>query len=254
MRHLRRLVLFLLLLAVLAAIGVATCPASFAWRFVAARAGAVTLDAIGGTVWNGHAGSVSVYGRPLGALDWRLAVLPLLHGEVAASVQLHGGDMQASGLFTRHADASVSIVDADARLPARVAAPALDIPLLQLLGTLDIHIAQLTLHGAWPTAARGSVEWRDAAVAGSAQAQLGSLRADFDNAADGSIAGTVRDQGGPLQLHGTFSVRDGNYDARATLAARGGNAQVLDALRYIGQPQADGSMLLLIHGRLFGVF
>lgn len=254
MKAVRRLFLVLLVFAVAAAIGIATCPATLAWRYVAARAGAVQIDGISGSVWNGHAQTLRVVGHPLGAFDWQLAVLPLLHRKLQASVQLHGEQMQAQGLLTRYADGSLEIADATASLPASIAAPALDIPLLQLLGTLDVHVANLRLQGAWPTHAQGNIQWRDAAVAGAAQAQLGRLRADFATAPDGSIAGTVHDEGGALQLNGTFVVREGNYDARATLASRDGNAQVQEALRYIGQPQADGTTLLLIHGRLFGVF
>lgn len=254
MKHLRRFILFLVVVLALAAISVATCPASFAWHFVANRVGAVKLDGISGSAWNGHASNVSVYAEPLGALDWQLAALPLLRGEVEAQVNLHGSAVTGSGTLAREPDGTLNIGDTTLRLPASLAAPALDIPLLQLLGTLDVKIAQLRLQGAWPTAARGSVDWHDAAVAGAAQAQLGNLRGDFVSASDASINGTLRDQGGPLQLNGTFTVNAGSYDARATLAARDGNPQVLDALRYIGQPQADGTTLLLIHGRLFGIF
>jgi len=125
---------------------------------------------------------------------------------------------------------------------------------LQLLGDLDVTITQARLRGAWLDAANGSVHWRNAAVAGAAQAQLGDLEATFASAADGSIAGNVRDLGGPLQLSGTFKVCAGSYDAEAKLVARDANAQVTEALRYIGEPQADGSSLLKIHGQLFKLF
>ncbi len=126
--------------------------------------------------------------------------------------------------------------------------------MLQLLGRIDIDIAQLRVQGAWPTAAQGEIRWRNAAVAGAAQASFGDLQARFASAADGSIAGTAHDLGGPLQLDGTFKMDAGGYDAQARLAARDGNAQVLDALRFIGQPQGDGTTLLLIHGKFFRLF
>jgi len=123
-----------------------------------------------------------------------------------------------------------------------------------LLGDLDVAIAHAHLRDTWPERADGSAHWRNAAVAGAAQAQLGDLETTFASAADGSIEGVVRDLGGPLQLAGNFKVSAGSYDAQATLAARDGNAQVVEALRYIGEPQADGSSLLKIHGQLFKLF
>ncbi|MGH8042681.1 MAG: type II secretion system protein N [Rudaea sp.] len=254
MKRLRRLLLVLVVLLALAAIGVATCPASFAWRFVADKVGALQLQGLEGTLWNGHAASASVYGTPLGALDWQLAKLPLLQGEIAAQVNLHGGEVSGSGAVRRESDGSVIVGATNLHLPASLTAPALDIPMLQLLGQIDIDITQLRVRGAWPLAAQGEIRWHNAAVAGAAQAQLGDLQAQFASAADGAIAGTVRDLGGPLKLDGAFRLSAGSYDARVILAARDGNPQVLDALRYIGQPQGDGTSLLLIHGQMFALW
>lgn len=254
MKRLRRFILFLIVLVTLAAIGAATCPASVAWRFIAARAGALKLDGVSGTLWNGHAASASVFDKPLGALDWQLHPLPLLHGVAAAQLDLHGGEVTGSGAVARETDGTLNLDAATLHLPASLAAPALDIPMLQLLGRIDIGIAQLRVRGAWPTAATGKILWHDAAVAGAAQASLGDLQAQFATAPDGSIAGTAHDLGGPLQLDGTFKIGASGYDVRAKLAARDGNPQVLDALRYMGQPQGDGTALLLIHGKFFSVF
>lgn len=254
MKALRRFMLSLVVLLAIAAIVVATCPASFAWRFVAARAGALGLDGLGGTIWNGHAGSARVYGTELGALDWRLSPLPLLRGVIAAQLDIHGGEVTGSGRVEREPDGSLQVTGAAIHMPASLAAPALDIPMLQLLGQMEINLAHLRVQGAWPTAARGEIRWRNAAVAGAAQAPLGDLQARFASAADGSIAGTAHDLGGPLRLEGTFKVAAGGYDAQARLAARDGNPQVLDALRFIGQPQGDGTTLLLIHGKFLSFF
>ena len=253
MKALRRFMLLLVVMLAIVAIVVATCPASFAWRFAAAKAGALKLDGLSGTIWNGHAGSASVYATELGALDWQLSPLPLAHGVMAAQIELHGGEVTGSGAVEREPDGTLQITGAVIHMPARLAAPALDIPMLQLLGQIDIDIAQLRVQGAWPTAAQGEIRWRNAAVAGAAQAPLGDLQAQFATAADGSIAGTAHDLGGPLQLDGTFKISAGGYDVQAKLAARDGNPQVLDALRFIGQPQGDGSTLLLIHGQFFKV-
>ncbi len=254
MKHLRRFILFIIVVGALAAIAIATCPASFAWRFIAGRAGAVKLDGLSGSIWNGHAASASVFGTPLGELDWHLHPLPLARGVIAAQLDVRGGEVTGSGAVERESDGSLRVTGAVIRLPAALAAPALDIPMLQLLGNIDIDLAQLRVQGAWPTAARGKILWHNAAVAGAAQASLGDLQVDFASAADGGIAGSARDLGGPLQLDGTFTIAAGGYDVRAKLAARDGNPQVLDALRFIGQAQGDGTTLLLIHGKFFNVF
>jgi len=253
-RYLRRFILFLITLLAIAAVVAITCPAQFAYRFVADRLGAVQLAGLSGSIWQGHAASTQLFGMELGTLDWRLQAAPLLHGEAAAHLTLGGGAITASGDVTRHFDGAMQIGSATIQVPAQFAAPALDIPALQLLGDLQIDVAQALLRQAWPESANGTAHWRNAAVAGAAQAQLGDLEATFASAADGSINGIVHDLGGPLQLNGTFVVSAGSYDAQANLSARDGNAQVGEALRYIGETQADGSSLLKIHGQLFKIF
>jgi len=254
MKYLRRLVLFLVAILIIACVVAITCPAQFAYGLIADRLGAIKLGGLSGSIWDGHASSVQVFGAPLGALDWQLQAAPLLHGIATAHLALSGGEITASGDVSGGSGGAVEVADAMVHAPAHLAAPALDIPALQLLGDLDIAIAHARLLGAWPEAANGSAHWRNAAVAGAAQAQLGDLEATFASAADGSIDGNVHDLGGPLQLTGTFRLNAGSYDADATLRARDANAQVSEALRYIGEPQADGSSHLVIHGQLFKVF
>lgn len=253
MRYLRRIFFFLIFVLVVAIVVAVTCPAQFAYNLVADRLGALRLGGISGGVWQGRASSVQMFGTELGALDWQLQPAPMLHGAIAAHLALNGGEIAAAADVERAFSGAVDVQNVSIRAPARLAAPALDIPALQLLGDLDIAIAHARLRGTWPEAANGTAHWRNAAVAGAAQAQLGDLEASFASAADGSIGGNVSDLGGPLQLNGTFRVNAGSYDADATLRARDGNAQVSEALRYIGEPQADGSSHLIIHGQLFKV-
>lgn len=254
MRILRTLLLFLFALVLIAGVAIATCPADFAYRLVADRLGVFKLAGISGSLWQGRAGSTQVFGQEIGALDWRLEAAPLLGGEVMAHVRLAGTDLNADGIVDRTSDGTISVREATFRVPARMAAPALDIPALQLLGNIDGKLTEARLKGAWVQQASGSLHWTDAAVAGAAQAQFGTLEATFSSAPDGTISGVAHDLGGPLQLNGTFKVSAGSFDADANLAARDGNPQVIEALRYIGEPQADGTSHLVIHGQLFKLF
>lgn len=254
MRILRNVVMVLVVLLVIGAVVVATCPAEYAYRLVADRLGVVRLGGLSGSIWQGHASSVQVFGQPLGAVDWQLEAAPLLGREVMAHVRLSGAEITANGTIDRTPDSTLSVREVTFRVPARLAEPALDIPALQFLGNIDGTLAEARLHGAWVEQASGTLRWNDAAVAGAAQAQLGALEATFSSAPDGAIAGVAHDTGGPLELNGTFKVSAGSFDADAILAARDGNPQVTEALRYIGQLQADGKSHLIVHGQLFKLF
>jgi general secretion pathway protein N len=251
MSVLRRSLVFLLVVFLIAGIGVATLPAATAYRWVADRLGAIRLDDVSGSVWQGRAAHLRVFDRELGALDWDLHALPLLQGTLVADLHLVGDAVTASGEVTRDADGNVRVRAARFRLPASLAAPVLDIPALQLHGDIQGELAQAHLRGAWLEQAEGSLRWQAAAVSGAAQAEFGDLEARFATASDGAIDGEVRDLGGPLELHGRFRVSAGGFVADAELAARDGNPHVQEALRYIGEPQADGRSHLVIRGQVF---
>ncbi len=254
MRTLRRLIAVLLILVVIVAVVAITLPAATAYRFVEDKLGAVKLSGISGTIWEGRASSAQVFGQELGALTWQLHPQNLLQGAVAAHLKVDGGAVSAATEAQRTSDGTIEFGGGTFHFPASLAAPALDIPALNLLGDIDGKLERGKLLGVSLTDASGVLRWNHAAVSGAAQAQLGDLEANFASGADGVIHGTAHDLGGPLQLNGTFNLSAGAFDVDAHLAARDGNAQVLEALHYIGQPDADGTSHLIIHGQLFQLF
>lgn len=253
MRILRTLLALVLVLAALAAVAAWTCPADVVYRWFGARLAPLQLRGVSGTLWRGHADAAELYGQALGAFDWTLSPASVLRAAPAAQVTLSGAALSGEGSIERLAGGAYAVRAAHLRLPAPVAAPALGIPALDLLGTIDIDIDRARFTAAWPDELAGSAHWRDAAVTGAAQARLGELQATYATAGDGVIHGTVRDAGGPLQLSGSFEAGIARYRAQARLAPRGDNPQLAEALQFIGQPQADGSRELLIEGRI-GLF
>jgi len=254
MKIVRRLLFVLIALVVIGGVVLATLPAEYAYRMIADRLGVVRLSGISGTIWQGHASAVTAFNQPLGALDWQLEATPLLGREVLAHLRLSGGEVNADGTLDRGADGTIMLRQTQFNFPASLAEPALDIPSLHFIGRIDGTLAQARVKGLWVDQASGTLHWKDATVSGEAQANLGDLEATFSSAPDGSIAGVAHDTGGPMQLNGNFSVRAGSFDADANLAARDANAQVAEALHFIGQPQADGSSHLIVHGQLFKLF
>jgi len=244
----RGLLIGILVLAAIAGVAAWTCPAELAYRFAADALVPVRLHDLAGSIWQGHAGAAEVLGVSLGTIEWKLRAQPLLRGQVVAQVTVAGDGMSGGGIVD-YGGGETAIRETTLRMPARLAAPVLAIPMLELLGTIEIDIAHARLRDLWLDDAAGTVRWRDAAVAGAAQAKLGDLQATFASTADGSIAGVVRDLGGPLELAGTFKANRNAYEAQARLASRGDNAHISEALQFIGQAQADGSRNLEIRGR-----
>ncbi len=255
MRILRALLVLIIIVIAAAAVVAATLPASTAYNHFGDKLGALKLSGLSGTIWDGRASSAQVFGQELGALTWKLKAKPLLtDGIVDTHLNLDGGAVAADADTQRSQTGEISISNGTFRFPASLASPALDIPQLNLLGDIEGKLDRAQLNGILLTNASGTLHWKNAAVSGAAQAALGDLEANFSSDAAGVIHGTAHDLGGPLQLDGTFNVGGGNFDVDAHLAARDGNAQVAEALRFIGQPDADGTSHLIIRGQLFKLF
>lgn len=224
-------------------------PAEVALRFAAPRLAPLQLEGVAGTVWNGRALSASVFGQPLGSLRWRLQPLPMLAGTMSGDVVLEGGQAVGSGRFSQKGE-TLRVHDARFRVPARLLQPVLDVPALALRGEVDVEIERALLRNGMPEELVGSALWRNAAVAGAAAAELGDIAVDFASQPDGSIAGSVHDRGGPLQVEGGFRIALTGYRAELALRARDGNPQVAEALAYLGQRHPDGSVRFIAEGSL----
>ncbi|MGA8277752.1 MAG: type II secretion system protein N [Rhodanobacteraceae bacterium] len=255
LRPLKILAVVLMVLLIVAGVLAWTLPADVAYRYAHGYFSPVTLSGISGTVWDGHADGVSALGRDLGEINWRLDKSALLHRQLLADLRIQGADVDVAGSLMRNADGSVVARDLRFRFPAALVEPVLDIPNLTLLGTIGGVLKQATLVNGFLHGARGTARWTDAGVSGQAEARFADILAEFSSQPDGSIVGTVHDDGsGNLAVDGSFSVRLEGYDAVATLTARNNDPQVLETLRYVGQLQPDGSSKLVIHGRLFKLY
>ena len=252
MRLLRNLLLSLLVLVLLAGVALWTLPAQLAYRWAAPELGPVRLDDISGTLWDGRAGRLSVFGQALGGLEWRLDKAPLLGGRLRGQLRLSGGQVEASGGVVREPGGLLRASAVDFRLPAALAEPALDIPALHLQGEIVGRLDEAVVRGGWVEGARGQARWTQAGVSGKAEARFGDLLLDFAAQPDGSIKGTVKDDtSSNLAVDGQFVVRAAQFDAQASLSARNEDQTLREALLYIGEPQANGSSLLKIHGQLY---
>ncbi|MFA7320266.1 MAG: type II secretion system protein N [Dokdonella sp.] len=246
----------LLILIVVVAGAIAwTLPADVAYRYVASQLGPVSLVGVRGTVWKGHADGISVFGRDLGELDWQVEKAPLFARRLHADLRIRGADIDTSGLVERAADGRLTAHDVRFRVPASMMAPVLDLPSLKLLGTITGTFAKVSFHDGVASDANGTAVWSDAGVSGTAEARFSDILAEFASKPDGSIGGTVADDGkGNLEVSGHFTIAATGFQAEAFLAARNDDARVREALRYVGEPQADGSSHLLINGQLFKLF
>lgn len=248
----KKFLLLVLVLAVIAVIVVAMLPARLVVNHAMPANAPVQLEEVSGTVWNGRAGRVLRNGNDVGVLGWRVHPRALLSGVLETDITLDGTSFRGKGRVSRARGGIIRMTDVDATFPASRLEPVLDIPALNLLGNVEVRLDSLQLQNNVPSALQGRAIWRDAAVSGEDQASFGNLVAQFGALPGGGFGGTVSDEGGPLSLQGEFKTTLLGYEAHATLRPRDGNPQVARALRHIGQPQADGSVEFRVAGGLSG--
>ena len=106
--RLSRIVALVLLLALVGAgFFLWRLPADVGYRYGVKRAGAVTLSGLDGTVWDGHADGVSLFGNDLGELDWTARKQPLLRGDLVTDIRIKGGDIDIGGVLTRRSNGAI---------------------------------------------------------------------------------------------------------------------------------------------------
>jgi hypothetical protein len=255
MRVLKVLLAIFVLLLVIGSVLFWTLPADVAYRQGARLLGPVVLSGVRGTLWDGHADGVSVLGRDLGEVDWRMSKGGLLRGSMIADVRIQGTDVDAAGLVERERGGALTLRDVHFRFPAEVLAPMLDVKDLSLLGAVSGVVATATVRNGLVDAATGNARWSEAGVSGAADARFADILGEFAAQPGGGIAGTAHDDGtGNLIVKATFQFALDGFTANAVLSARNDDPQVLETLRHVGEPQPDGSSKVAIRGRMFKLY
>jgi len=255
MRVLKTLVVVILLLLLVGGVVLWTLPADIAYRQGAKYLGPVVLSGVSGTIWKGHADGISVFGRDLGEIDWQTAKTAMLRGRLSADVRIQGTDVDAAGVVEREDAATMTVRDVRFRFPAALLAPTLDVQNLNLLGTVSGVVEKAGLRDGFLASATGNARWSEAGVTGEAEARFSDIVGEFAAQPDGGIAGTAHDDGsGNLEINATFHAALNGFEAQAILRARNGDPQVQESLRHVGEPQADGSSKLVVHGRMFKLY
>ena len=95
MRLIKYLFALVLLVAIVAGVYVWRMPAEVGYRYGARFLGPLALTGVRGTIWDGHADGVNLFGQDLGELDWHARKQPLLAREFVADVRMKASQRAA---------------------------------------------------------------------------------------------------------------------------------------------------------------
>ncbi len=219
MRFLKYLIVLVVLLLVIGGVLLWTLPADVAYRQGAKYLGPVVLSGVRGTLWNGHADGISVFGaisaKSTGA--WQRARCCTRGWRPTSASRARTSMRPASS--TRADAGTMTLRDIRFRFPAQLLAPVLDIPDLNLLGVISGVLGDATLRDGFLVSASGNARWSEAGVSGEAEARFADILGDFAAQPNGGIAGTAHDDGsGNLAVTADFHAARERFRSRRTAA------------------------------------
>ena len=232
----------------------ATFPAGTALRWLAPPE--VAFAGVAGTLWSGSAASCSVNGFTAEAVRWRVRPAALFLGRISANVEARIPDGFVSGNVTASpSSVQFSELRAATSLPALVGV----LPVRGMRGQATVALDLLVLENGWPATAVGELKLAGLETlplisdGSGAYVPLGDYTVSFVPAADGRLAATFVDNGGPLEVGGTASLDASRaYVIDALIEPRVGAPEMLvEGLRIMtAEPDAEGRRHLNLSGSL----
>lgn len=244
----RRIYLPLVGLAAFVVLALVNLPLSLALNVAGLRDAGIIWSSVGGTVWNGTLGGVTVQGYPVGTIEQRTGFLPLFTGRASTQLTIRGSAINGEGRVTLAGD-TVTFTDlaALADLSAFGVYDAMEAP---MRGMLRVETGRLRISD--ERCLEGSADiWTDTLVYTARQYGV----EDFP------LAGTaVCSPGGPVvvDLAGEGDGRaitveaslDPSLDYLAEVSATGITGDLADGLMLYGFERRGDALILAQRGNL----
>lgn len=211
----------------------------------AATARHLRLVDASGLWWRGQGALATNDGALRMPLRWRVALAPLVVGDLAVDLYPEGDAQSPSGALAIRKGA-IAARDLHVAAPAAIASafdPAL--ALLALRGDLDLRAPSLVFEDRRASGSFDATWTRARIVAGPASVDLGRVVARGTPDGDG-IGGVVRNEGGDVAVSGTFAAKADTVETSVDLSPRSSATEATRALLGMLGP-ADGTAHVRLH-------
>jgi hypothetical protein len=203
-----------------------------------------------GTLWSGRCGSLTIEGLPLGDTAWKVRLLPLLRGTLAAAITSRQAADHLSGDIEVRPDGRRILRDVDASLTLGTGLLARN-P-MGLSGQLQARFVRVELHARRVQDLAGTATVRQLAQGATALGDYEIRFPEIAAAGNGTEAlkGELRDVGGPLGVTGTITLTDDpGYVVEGFVAPRAdASPQLARQIAFLGTPDAQGRRPFSIAG------
>jgi hypothetical protein len=235
------------------AASLALFPAGTAYRWFAPPE--VNFAGVEGSVWRGRAALASVTGFGVYDLEWSISPWALLRGRLQARVQAR----QPDGFLNAEISAgfgSIRIIDMQAT--TSLATINQVVPVGDVQGLISAQLTELELEQGWPVRAVGQVRIAELETpllmpsGPSDLIPLGNYVVQLIDSGTPDIRGTFEDQGGPVEVEGSFTLSsDRNYELTGLVAPRPDAPQeIVQAMAFLAPVDETGRRSFELTGRL----
>jgi hypothetical protein len=225
---------------------VALFPAAPLIDRVRSQLGPVALEGVNGKLYSGVIDRVhstdDLLPLEFQNVGWTLAPQTLLAGGAGASIHFNGYGGEGGALVSRSWNGTISVTDFSFTAQAKALEPLLPVPVASFAGELTGDFAQVTLVDNLLKRVDGKLAWRNAALESPVLTKLGTVEVLIKPEGDQSHVVSLSAQGGDVTMDGSVTITlNGDFVADVLFTpAPGAPAAVLDGLRQMGRPDAQG--------------
>lgn len=212
----------------------------------------VAMTGVGGTIWSGRASGLAFNGRTIGGVQWscRPWRLVLLEWSCHVTLRPQGGEVSADV----QGDFGGEVVGRDIAGQVPISAFEGLVTPMGWTGVLELDVDEMRIVERRPADAAGTLIVRTLRAPGPGGQMLGDFELTVGEGAvgTGSLAGRLRDLGGPLRVRGAIELdRDGHYLMSGEAApGPGAGPAIFDTLAFLGPPDSQGRRPFTIEGSL----
>ena len=210
----------------------------------------IVVGGVGGTIWSGRASGLAFNGRAIGAVRWSCRPWRLVLLEWSCKVSLSPAGAAVSADLQGDFGGEIVARDITGQVPISAFEGLVTPP--GWTGVLELDLERMRIVQRRPADAAGTLVLRSLRAPGA----RGQLLGDFEltvgegSVGTGSLAGRLRDLGGPLHVRGAIELnRDGRYLLSGEAApGPGAGPAIFDTLAFLGPPDSQGRRPFTIEG------
>ncbi len=235
-----------------AAFLVLQCPATTLMELAAQRLPGFTVQSAHGSALRGTAKGIRLHHVQLETLTWQLRLFSLLLGRLEYQFAVAEPELHLNGVFRIGLNRQLHIAELSGHIPLPQAIFLTGHPPPPVAGEVQLEKIQLQLgKGGRPDTAKGMIRLLHTHTTFGRSLTLGGFSATLDSQHQ-DIMATIKDDGGPLEFTGMFSLApNGHYRLIGQAAVRDGNNQQLQqALNMLTRPSGDGKWHIEFTGML----